>query len=1385
MTPSDRDPHAEGGTDEKSQNQLSFVQRLKRHFGDEVDPEINLQAPEDSGLHGGRDAGSGSSSRKTGSSRELVDRLTDQLQLGSRYQIKGEIARGGMGTVLCIWDDDLRRKLAMKVMHGREGAGETDESEVDQERLGRFLEEAQITSQLDHPGIVPVHDLGIDDDGRCYFTMRLVRGIELKEALDQARDGTEEMTRTKILGWILKVCEAMAYAHSKGVVHRDLKPSNIMVGRFGETYVMDWGLARVLGRNDSHDLRLKSSPQEVTAISLVKTVRRDESEANPDSPLVTMDGDVVGTPCYMAPEQAQGRLEEVGPQADVYSLGAILYYMLSGKAPYVAEGERISPHTVLTRVLHGPPAPVAKLAKDQPDELIAICEKAMQRDQTKRYAGMLEVADDVEAFLENRVVGAYEVGSIAEIRKWMHRNRGMAAAFAGMFLLTAVAAVFYLVLKERQVEKLEFEKGQTAAAKVQAETNERRALESERHAIEKEKEALAQREEANRNAELALKKSEEAQRSEYVANVLSADFSLMLHDLDEADERLNACDANLRGWEWEHLKIKADAPIAKFEHLIGGVHQLAFDRKLGRVVALLGNGQVRFLDAEGHDLAEGPKISLGIAVAVTSLLKNLDMSLADGARLLALVGRDENVRVFDVDDGDPRFVFPRDGEPIFHGRRASSVAFSPDERLLASGAGDGGVIVWNLEEGKAEVRLSGHHSRITDLAWSPDGEMLASSSVDGTVYLWNAAIGMGQHALSGHSGMAVNEIAWGADGNTLYTAGEDQTIGVWAAILGKRQRTLTGHVQAVRTLAYDDRHQRLVSGSALGTLRVWNADGTSATLRGHTDPVRTVIFYPDGDRILSGSNAGDLYVTDPTGDLSCTELPRLHGEHDIESVAFSPSGRRFVTASKDKDIILWDALSGEPLRRLRGHTSQVNTAVFSPDGNFVVSGAHDKTARLWDAKTGRALRVYPVGDKWCEAVGVTRDGTRIIAGAGDRKVRVYDLETSELLVELTGHRTQINSIAVSSDGRHFASAGANVLIWDLQNLESGEPRMTLTSSRSYVRSIAFHPDGTHLIAGRTGRSRGVLELWDIRELSDSEESVVEGRLLQSTDDQSSWISAVAYSPDGRRIISGSGDGTLGVRDGESGETLLLLGQPLGRVEALAVSPDSRRILAAGANGTMRIWEAGGNEGRLARREARLDYLARTKAAQPLVDELFLKHFLVDEVMVRIQSDLTVAPEIRATALRLALMRGDDPQLLYSASLEEALMPLDEKLLPRALSRSEAALGLTIEEPDSRVSLVAGISRYRNGLFPQAAEALQQAGKLNRAARRKFAAREEAWRYLFLAMSLHRQGRGADAKSTLQSFRRWMDGQSDYGLASELQPLIDEVESLLGGAATGV
>jgi serine/threonine protein kinase len=264
---------------------------------------------------------------------------------------------------------------------------------------------------------------------------------------EAVRHGDDGWSVTRALSVVLRVCEAMAFAHEKGVIHRDLKPANIMVGRFGETYVMDWGLARVLGKKDTKDIR----PQPNESVSAVRTDRRIGAGAKPDSSLLTMDGDQVGTPAYMPPEQARGDLERIGPHSDVYAVGAILYHLLSGQVPYVEPDTHATPWAILAQVLAGPPKPLHTLTKDVPAELLAICERAMERDPKQRYASMTDLASDLRAYLEHRVVTAYETGAIAEMKKWVQRNKGLASAAAALIVVLAGATVV-VANKNREVE---------------------------------------------------------------------------------------------------------------------------------------------------------------------------------------------------------------------------------------------------------------------------------------------------------------------------------------------------------------------------------------------------------------------------------------------------------------------------------------------------------------------------------------------------------------------------------------------------------------------------------------------------------------------------------------------------------------------------------------------------------------------------------------------------------------------------------------------------------------------------------------------------------------------------------------------------------------------
>ena len=361
----------------------------------------------------------------------------------SRYWIRDEINRGGQGEVLLVWEPHLGRELALKRV--REDAVTPVSSSTRSPHDSRLVDEAQITGQLAHPGIVSVHEVGVDADDRVYFTMELVRGREFAEIISLVRGEDDGWTLPAALRVLLQVCNAVAYAHSKNVIHRDLKPSNVMVGRFGETYVMDWGFAKVLDPGERDELAAT-----VSATTLA-TARTRERRQDPASPLVTQEGDVFGTPMYMPPEQARGQHGQMGPQSDVYAVGAMLYHLLTGQPPYRPQGSGLSAATVIDRLKQGPPTPVRELAPDAPDELVDICQEAMSRRPQDRYADMSAMARDLEAYLDHRPISSRSGSPLYQLRLACERNRKLVGtALAAAAVLCLVTLIYVARLRKEQ-----------------------------------------------------------------------------------------------------------------------------------------------------------------------------------------------------------------------------------------------------------------------------------------------------------------------------------------------------------------------------------------------------------------------------------------------------------------------------------------------------------------------------------------------------------------------------------------------------------------------------------------------------------------------------------------------------------------------------------------------------------------------------------------------------------------------------------------------------------------------------------------------------------------------------------------------------------------------
>lgn len=372
-------------------------------------------------------------------SEELVKRLGIHVPSGNRYRFRKVLGRGGGGVVLKVRDTKLNRDLAMKIVLGQEEERPSDGTpRIDGRTLTRFVDEARISSQLNHPGIVPVHELGADDHGRAYFTMRLVQGDTFERVIERVHAG--EVSLVTAVSYVQRVCEAMEYAHEHKVVHRDLKPTNVMVGKHGEVYVMDFGLARVL-----------------SAQGEVKSVRAELREEDPLSRHVTQRGGWLGSLGYNPPEQLKLDLERIDERSDVYSVGALLYHLLSNRRPLPREERKAKYDSEYEWLTNERPPSLAEVAPTAPAELRSIVERAMAPDPGRRFATMKSLRDDLQRYLEGKPVVSHRTGVWIELTKWVKRNRALSLAIGGaaLFALAASVAITVIQVRNRALVELE------------------------------------------------------------------------------------------------------------------------------------------------------------------------------------------------------------------------------------------------------------------------------------------------------------------------------------------------------------------------------------------------------------------------------------------------------------------------------------------------------------------------------------------------------------------------------------------------------------------------------------------------------------------------------------------------------------------------------------------------------------------------------------------------------------------------------------------------------------------------------------------------------------------------------------------------------------------
>jgi len=1274
----------------------SFSDRLRARYGDAVDPGISLSgdAPPDD-------------AERTPQTRDVLARLSAQGPTTRRYEPRGEIARGGMGVILKVWDSELRRTLAMKVVLGRKRGSAASESSaaVDERRLSRFLEEAQITGQLDHPGIVPVHDIGIDSKGRVYFTMQLVDGRDLREVFELARLQREGWTKSRIVGVFMRVCEAMAYAHSKGVVHRDLKPANVMVGRFGEAFVMDWGLAKVTGREDRHDLRL--APGRPSGGSRVVTDRSAESD-EADSPLKTMDGDVVGTPAYMAPEQAQGRLSEVGPRSDVYSIGAMLYHLISGHMPYEPLGEKVPTTTILEAVRNGSPWPLRRADSGFDRELVAICEKAMAREPEQRYGDMLELAEELRSYVEGRVVRAYETGVLYEFQKWVVRNKGVAAALGALAVLTLAAVGIFILQQQINLDKLASANVATLAAEKDASDRAEelsRAAGQLAHAVEQ---ATAEARRAKESAEqfegqknIATLQRLLARQQTYRAQIVAAAYSLRLNEIDIAKESLAAAHEDLRRWEWEHLELSMDTSVGTVLSLDKGITSLDTDRSGRRLITNSLDMTARVVDLEsgaslarintssgllsGLDVVKAGRVRAamspnGLFAAAAAAdrfvhflnvekqevvisrphsgaVTGLDFS-SDGLRLAACSS--ETTRVWDTYRME--LLADLDG----HQGPISAAALSPDGKRVATGGVDGGVRVWDVATGSELMLVPGVPGRpVTALDWAPrgppreaGGELVAIAYGDGSLATWDVDEKDLVAVMHGHRG-AVEAVLFAADGETLYSGGEDVTVRAWDVKSGAQRRVLRGHDSAVTALARSG--ELLLSASLDRTVKSWDPGWDSA---------RTVIELPGapiaigfdaaGERVLTCPQSGEPSVWNAdSATLEATLALEPAGDDPArparrnEAMDVSADGRVCAVAGADRRVLVTDWSAGTPARELAWRPARVRRLALSADGAVL------------------AVLTY------------------------DRVVHLYDWRAGEELASLARHPREVLDLAFAPDARSLATVGRDrsLRLWDARD---GELRGLWPDAHSDpINAVAFSPDG-RLIA--TASSDASLKLWE----PGAREPVLTLR------GHAAEVTAVAFDARGERLVSGSADRTLQVWDVETGSPLLALAGHGGRVQSVAFSPDGARIVS-GAPGFERerfelcVWDT---------RAARPRYLARQRArelerrAGLEVARRFEQLGWPERVLAALAGDRELEPGLRVAALLRARQCADDPAFLRDRCLDVLLEPGASGADCEAALRS-AVRASSLDEGDRSVLAVLGAAQVRSGRYEEGRATLER------------------------------------------------------------------------------
>ncbi len=980
------------------------------------------------------------------------------------YELLGELGRGGMGVVYRARQISLNRPVALKMLlHSRFS---------EEVFVKRFHLEAEAAAHLDHPNIVPIYEIG-EHEGQHYFSMKLVEGLSLEREL-----AGSPLAPRRAVQLVATMARAVHYAHQHGVLHRDLKPHNIVLDAQDQPNLTDFGLA--------------------------KLVEQDTG--------LTLSQSVMGSPAYMAPEQAAGKTKRLTTAADVYSLGAVLFALVTGKPPFAGQTALETMRQVIER---DPVAPhVLNPALDR--DMGVICLKCLAKEPARRYGSAEALAEDLERWLRNEPITARRVSDLERLWLWCRRQPVRAGLIAAL-LVVALLGVGGILSQWNRAER---ERRSALAAKSRAEQN------------------------------------------EYAASIALAQNLIDQRQFDRARRILEATNtAVYRGWEWGWLERTCQEDLMKLS-APGALGFPRFSPDGSLLAAGCTDSTVRVWDFHTGQLRQTLRGHESYAVAPGNFSP-------DGRRLVT-GSWDKTARVWDLatgqclhklmhDDGMYCALFSPDGKTVATGcldgkvrlwdaesaalrgvvadyhKSIACMSYSPDGRWLAFAGGVGlevrdsnAVSILDLQTGATRT-LGEHVGAIMALAFNRDGKRIATGGLDGRA-CW-AELETDTHLrvfFDLQKPEPVFGVDFSPDGRRCAICGEQKveaTVRVIELETGRETLKVRGHSQNVRGVRFSPDGRWLATASFDGTIKIWPAEPLSdyLSLAGHDQPVCALAESPDGKRLATGSldrrakiwdlDTGRLWKTLPVG-------------FPVISLAFSPDGSRLATVASDNAAKVWPLNEGDQPLLLRGHTGTVMAVAFSPDDLSIATGSKDCTARVWDSRSGEAWFALTGHTGTVYSVAFSPDGKRIATGSADSTARVWEAPSGRLLLTLKGHKGAVLRLAYSPDGARIATGGRDrtVRLWDAT---TGAPLLPpLEDHRDGIIALAFSPDGHRLATTGPGTEfnnpmtrEWWLNLWD----------AVTGRHLFRLQPHTNVTLAVAFSHDGTRLITGSADDTARVR----------------------------------------------------------------------------------------------------------------------------------------------------------------------------------------------------------------------------------------------------------------